>query len=95
MVDDSSNFFQQIHFSTMPTPIIIPDLKCDETLRVCSWLVEVGEDVEQGDRLVELLTTGITFDVASPVAGRLIKVEKWRDAPVSEGEIVGWIETES
>ncbi|VAX35690.1 hypothetical protein MNBD_PLANCTO02-1870 [hydrothermal vent metagenome] len=78
----------------MQTPVIVPDLKCDETLRVCSWLVEVGENIEQGDRLVELLTTGMTFDVAAPVSGRISSIEKSRNTFVSEGEILGWMTTD-
>ena len=75
----------------MSVPIIIPDLKCDGTLRVCGWLVEVGEEVQQGDRLVELLTTGITFDVAAPVTGRISAIDKSRNTSVIEGETLGWI----
>ena len=45
-------------------PIIVPELRTgDETVRVSVWLVDVGQTLVAGDRVVELLAPGITFDV--------------------------------
>ena len=73
-------------------PIPLPDLgTAGEPVRVCCWLVEAGEDVDIGDRLVEVLVRGITFDVASPVTGTIVGIEKSLNAVVSTGDVLGWI----
>lgn len=76
----------------MPTPVIVPDLKTGgQPLRIGSWYVQPGESVEVGDRLVEFLTAGVTFEFASPSAGILAKHECGIDAVVQPGDVVGWI----
>jgi len=78
----------------MPTPIRMPDVAADAaSLRVSCWLVDMGDRVEPGDRVVELLTAGMTFDVSAPVAGRLTRINKPLDAAVGPGEVLGWIDT--
>ena len=73
-------------------PIQLPELgTAGEPVRVCCWLVEAGEDVEVGDRLVEVLIHGITFDVASPASGTIVRIEKSLNAAVGAGDVLGWI----
>jgi len=77
----------------MATPIVLPDLGTgDEEVRVSCWLVDPGDEVETGDRVVEVLIKGITFDVSAPVSGILSKIEKSLDARIVTGDILGWIE---
>lgn len=73
--------------------IVLPaDLgTAQQALRVSAWFAEVGENVMQGDRVVELLLSGMTFDLAAPIAGRLEGIEKHLDAAVAPGDILGWI----
>jgi pyruvate/2-oxoglutarate dehydrogenase complex dihydrolipoamide acyltransferase (E2) component len=76
----------------MPTPIVIPELGADELpVTISSWLVDPGENVEPGDRLVELLVAGMTFDVAAADSGVLQTVARDVNSRVQPGEIVGWI----
>ena len=78
---------------TMLTPILLPELGAgDEVVRISCWLVDVGDGVETGDRLVEVLMPGIAFDVPAPAAGVLTRMEKSCDAVVVPGDILGWIE---
>ena len=80
----------------MPTPIQLPDLGVgDEPIRVSLWLVEPGDSVEAGDRIVELLVSGLTFDVPAPVAGTLRQALAVQDEVVSPGAILGWIDEAS
>jgi len=44
------------------------------------WLVEPGENVVEGDRVLEVLCEAATVDLAAPVTGRL------REFLVDEGE---------
>jgi pyruvate/2-oxoglutarate dehydrogenase complex dihydrolipoamide acyltransferase (E2) component len=78
----------------MPTPIVIPELGADELpISISSWLVDPGEAVEPGDRVVELLVAGVTFDVAAAESGWLESVARDVDARVRPGDVVGWIAT--
>lgn len=77
----------------MATPITLPDLQSgSETVRVSCWLVDLGDNVEEGDRIVEVLIPGITNDIFAPCSGRLSHIEKMADAPVATGDVLGWIE---
>jgi pyruvate/2-oxoglutarate dehydrogenase complex dihydrolipoamide acyltransferase (E2) component len=78
----------------MPTPIELPDLGAgDEAVCVSCWLVDPGEIVVAGDRVVEVLIKGITFDVAAPVSGILSRIEKSLDTRTVPGDILGWIDS--
>ena len=73
-------------------PIVLPELDAGgEPPSVSCWLVETGESVEFGDRVVEVLIQGITFDVSAPVAGTLTRIDKPLDAKVAAGDILGWL----
>ena len=77
----------------MLIPIELPNLGTgDETVCVSCWLVDPGEMVIAGDRVVEVLIKGITFDVAAPVSGILSRIEKSLDTRIVPGDILGWIE---
>ncbi len=79
----------------MPTAIVLPKLGVDEPVRVSSWLVDAGDTVEDGDVVVEVLTQGMTFDVAAPAAGILSRIEQAVDSVTCEGDVLGWIEPQS
>jgi pyruvate/2-oxoglutarate dehydrogenase complex dihydrolipoamide acyltransferase (E2) component len=72
--------------------VLTPNLGSDEPVRISAWLVEVGETVRVGDRLVELLLPGVTFDVAAPVTGRLVEITAAVNAAVRAGDLLGRIE---
>ncbi len=77
----------------METPIVLPELNVtDELIHISTWLVSSDEPVEFGDRVVEVLIQGITFDVSSPATGVMGRIEKSIDAVVVRGEILGWIQ---
>ena len=82
-----------MNVSTDWTPILLPDLGAgDEPIHVSTWLVDLEEPVELGERLVDVLIPGISFSVASPTAGRLIKIERPSNSLVKAGEVLGWLE---
>ena len=76
----------------MTIPIRLPNLGSgDENVRVSCWLVDIGDTVEAGDRLVEVLLPGMTFDVPAPESGVVTRIERSFDDIVAEGDILGWI----
>ncbi len=77
----------------MATPILLPDLGANcSTVRVSCWLADLGDTIEEGDRVVEVLVPGVTFDVSAPASGTLTKIEKLPDAEVAPGDVLGWID---
>jgi pyruvate/2-oxoglutarate dehydrogenase complex dihydrolipoamide acyltransferase (E2) component len=76
----------------MNEAVLAPDLGSSETVRVSGWLVEVGETVRAGDRLVELLLPGVTYDVPAPATGRLVEVVAATGSHVRPGDVLGVIE---
>ena len=79
----------------MGSPIRLPEIGAgNSSLSVSCWLVNTGDFLDQGDRVVELVTAGSTFDVSAPVAGRLARIDKPLDTAVAVGDILGWIEPE-
>jgi pyruvate/2-oxoglutarate dehydrogenase complex dihydrolipoamide acyltransferase (E2) component len=79
----------------MRTPLTLPDLGAgDEELRVSCWLVDLGDVVGAGDRIVEILLDGITFDVTAETSGTVTRIERPLDAVIRAGDVLGWIETD-
>jgi 2-oxoglutarate dehydrogenase E2 component (dihydrolipoamide succinyltransferase) len=73
-------------------PITVPELGAgDEPIRVSAWLVDVGQTVIAGDRVVEVLIPGITFDIGAGRSGELVEVIRSADAVVVPGDVLGWI----
>lgn len=80
----------------MPIPLLVPELGAEKLpVRVSTWLVDLGDRILAGDRVVELVLPGMTFDVSSTASGRLVRIEKYSDAPVQTGDCLGWVEQES
>lgn len=78
----------------MTTAITTPEIGAGaQEVRVSSWLIDVGDTVETGDRVAELSLKGMTFDVAAPLAGTLQRISKTVDTVVAPGDILGWIDT--
>jgi pyruvate/2-oxoglutarate dehydrogenase complex dihydrolipoamide acyltransferase (E2) component len=79
----------------MTAPIRLPEIGAGQApLSVSCWLVDTGDLVDRGDRVVELGTARSTFAVPAPVAGRLSRIDKPLDTDVAVGDILGWIEPE-
>jgi pyruvate/2-oxoglutarate dehydrogenase complex dihydrolipoamide acyltransferase (E2) component len=75
------------------TPLTTPDVGASD-LRVSVWLIDAGKRAEQGERIVELLAPGMTFDVSMPIAGRITAIEKPTGEAVHAGDVLAWIEPE-
>ena len=71
----------------------MPDLgTAGEPVSLVAWLVEPGDTVEAGDRLLEVAIPGITCDVCAPASGVVGRLEKAIDAQVLPGDVLAWIE---
>jgi 2-oxoisovalerate dehydrogenase E2 component (dihydrolipoyl transacylase) len=77
----------------MQTPILLPDLGADP-VRLSVWFVDPGDQVYEGDRVVEVLSNGATFDVSSPVTGRFVERKAHSDDLLVPGQVLGIVEGE-
>jgi pyruvate/2-oxoglutarate dehydrogenase complex dihydrolipoamide acyltransferase (E2) component len=76
-----------------PVPVPFPDLGTGEAaVRVSAWFVEVGDQVEAGEPILEVVTPGVTCDVCSPVPGVICRIVKDLDSAVLPGDVVAWVE---
>ena len=75
----------------MATEIIMPEIGATP-LTLSVWFAEPGELVYEGDRLVEILTGGATFDVGAPATGRLSERRARPGERLQTGQVLGVIE---
>jgi pyruvate/2-oxoglutarate dehydrogenase complex dihydrolipoamide acyltransferase (E2) component len=77
----------------MRAEILLPELGAAPVV-LSVWYADPGETVFEGDRLVEVLVSGATFDVSSPATGRLIEKLALPDDPVLPGQALGVVQVE-
>ena len=77
----------------MKRPVLLPDLGA-APVRLSLWFADPGDAVFEGDRLVEVLTAGATFDVPAPATGRLLERRAWPRDLLTPGQILGVVEEE-
>ena len=68
--------------------VVVPSLGWSE-VQVSVWFAEPGDRVYEGDRLLELVAGGATFDVAAPATGRLTERKAFARDTVQPGQVVG------
>ncbi|MBM4071498.1 MAG: biotin attachment protein [Planctomycetes bacterium] len=78
----------------MRREIILPEVGA-APLRVSIWFAEPGDLVYAGDRLVEIVVEGATFDVPAAATGRLAERVVRPDDVVQPGQVLGIIEEET
>ena len=78
----------------MRTPIVLPELGA-APVRLSLWFAAPGDLVFEGDRLVEVVVAGATFDVSAPATGRLIERHAWPRDPLTPGQVLGVMESEA
>lgn len=77
----------------MQTHVILPELGAAAVV-LSVWFADPGDLVYEGDRLVEVLVNGATFDVASPATGRLTEKHALPDQPLVAGQLLGVVEVQ-
>src|SRR4051794_18511911 len=76
--------------------VILPDLGTgtDVPIIVSHWFAARGDEVWEGERLVEVLVGPATFDVPAPSDGRLAEIRGYEDDPVTPGAVLGLVAVE-
>ncbi len=78
----------------MPKPIQVPPMgeqkKTETTLN--AWYVKVGQRVNEGDDLAELVTDKAAFNLPAPEAGTITKLCIKEGVVVKEGDVLAELE---
>ena len=78
----------------MRIDVRVPELGADQDglITVCLWHSHVGDELFQGDRLVELLVGQIVFDVTAPSTGHLKEIHAFENTQVKPDDLLATIE---
>ena len=73
--------------------VILPELGTgpDVPIVVSHWFAGRGDQVWEGERLVEVLVGPATFDVPAPTTGRLASIRGREDDRVTVGMVLGLV----
>jgi pyruvate/2-oxoglutarate dehydrogenase complex dihydrolipoamide acyltransferase (E2) component len=77
----------------MRASVILPELGAAPAV-LSLWFADAGDRVFEGDRLVEVLVRGATFDVAAPATGRLAEKLALPDDALAPGQVLGTVEVD-
>ncbi len=77
----------------MRTSVLLPELGA-APVRLSLWFSSPGDTVFAGDRLVEVVVSGATFDVSAPATGRLIERHAWPRDLLTTGQLLGVVESD-
>lgn len=79
----------------MEHEVKLPELGEDapDEAEVSFWYVGPGDEVAEGDDLVEMVTDKAAFTVPSPVAGTVKELKAAEEDKVSVGEVIVVIES--
>jgi pyruvate/2-oxoglutarate dehydrogenase complex dihydrolipoamide acyltransferase (E2) component len=76
-----------------PLAIILPELG-SAPVWLSAWFADLGDVVYEGDRLVEVLVQGATFDVSAPATGRLAQKRALPRDLLTPGQVLGVLAVE-
>ncbi|MFL5328076.1 MAG: biotin/lipoyl-containing protein [Gemmataceae bacterium] len=68
--------------------IVVPSVG-PPAVEITVWFAEPGDRIYAGDRLVEVLSGGATFDIPAPATGQLIERTAFAHDKVTPGQIIG------
>lgn len=77
--------------TAMQAEITLPEIGASPVV-LSVWFAEAGDAVYEGDRLVEILVPGATFDVAAPATGRLAEKRALPNDRLQTGQVLGVVE---
>ena len=75
--------------STTRHELRLPDLGLGDIPVLASvWLVDLGAEVTEGDRLLEIVAGSATVDLPAPASGTLVEVLVGEDEPLQTGQLL-------
>jgi pyruvate/2-oxoglutarate dehydrogenase complex dihydrolipoamide acyltransferase (E2) component len=77
----------------MRTEVVLPELGAAPAV-LSLWYADPGEVIFEGDRLLEVLVSGATFDVSAPATGRLLEQMVLPNDALRPGQVLGVLEVD-
>ncbi len=74
--------------SQLRADMVLPDLGVADVI-VGVWYARIGERVYHGERVVEVIINGATFDVTAPATGTLIQRSVVPGDHIKTGTVLG------
>lgn len=75
--------------------LVLPDLGMPNSRPTASvWLVEEGNEVTVGDRMLEVLCGSVTVDLSAPASGVVVETLVADDEPLEVGQVLAIIESD-
>ena len=90
---DSAVAASSVTASPQVVPIYVPDIGGAEAVPIIEISVQAGDELALDDTLLTLESDKATMDVPAPYAGKLISVDCKVGDKLSEGDLIGKIET--
>ncbi|MDV6237029.1 lipoyl domain-containing protein [Leptospira ellisii] len=72
--------------------LITPDLGDTDKIELVHWNSKLGDSVQPGQEILELVTDKACFPMESPVYGKLTQIIKEKGSIVRKGEVLGILE---
>jgi pyruvate/2-oxoglutarate dehydrogenase complex dihydrolipoamide acyltransferase (E2) component len=69
-----------------------PDLGDTDKIELINWYTQVGENIKEGQEILELVTDKAAFPVEAPVSGILSEIRVPEGSVVQKYEILGVME---
>lgn len=81
----------------MAVEVKLPELgsEAGDEATVSFWIVQEGDEVSEGDDLVEMLTDKANFNVPAPVSGKVTKICAQENDVIKVGDLLCEIEPSS
>lgn len=69
--------------------LTVPNLGIDDAPIVATtWMVELGEEVTEGDRMLEIVAGSVSVDLPAPASGILAEVWVEEEEQVKTGQLL-------
>jgi 2-oxoglutarate dehydrogenase E2 component (dihydrolipoamide succinyltransferase) len=73
--------------------LVLPELGMSSVpILVGQWLVEIGREVTEGDRLLEIIAGSAAVDLPAPASGVLRETFVGEDERLTVGQVLGVVE---
>ena len=69
----------------------MPDLQLKDPARATTWHARLGQEVVEGDRLLEVCSGPVAVDLPAPASGILQEKAVAEDAILQPGQVLGII----
>ncbi len=72
-----------------------PDLGDTDRIELIKWYTEIGDEIEEGQEILELVTDKAAFPVEAPMSGILSEIRVLAGSIVQKYEVLGVMELKS